>query len=109
MRLLSGEKTPLCKNICCGNGCQTPFCGLCLCAEIVICFDHLCGWKHNDTKSGESSQAVEQSTVGLFILFFCHGKKHFFLIYCICGMHIEACHENKLFHVKLNNKALRVI
>lgn len=28
MRLLSGEKTPLCKNICCGNGCQTPFCGL---------------------------------------------------------------------------------
>ena len=27
MRLLSGEKTPLCKNICCGNGCQTPFCG----------------------------------------------------------------------------------
>lgn len=30
VRLLSGEKTPLCKNICCGNGCQTPFCGLCL-------------------------------------------------------------------------------
>lgn len=28
MRLLSGEKTPLCKNICRGNGCQTPFCGL---------------------------------------------------------------------------------
>lgn len=28
VRLLSGEKTPLCKNICCGNGCQTPFCGL---------------------------------------------------------------------------------
>lgn len=28
MRLLSGEKTPLCKNICCGNGCQSPFCGL---------------------------------------------------------------------------------
>lgn len=30
MRLLSGEKTPLCRNICCGNGCQTAFCGRCL-------------------------------------------------------------------------------
>lgn len=47
VRLLSGEKTPLCKNICRGNGCQTPFCGLRLlsCAEIVIGFHHFCRWK----------------------------------------------------------------
>lgn len=47
VRLLSGEKTPLCKNICRGNGCQTAFCGLRLpsCAEIVIGFHHFCSWK----------------------------------------------------------------
>lgn len=38
VRLLSGEKTPLCKNICCGNGCQSPFCGLRLFFAQILSF-----------------------------------------------------------------------
>lgn len=71
MRLLSGEKTPLCKNICCGNGCQTPFCGLRLffaqrLSFVLIIF---VGERIMIKKNVEYG-AAEPSTVGLCLYYY---------------------------------------
>lgn len=69
VRLLSGEKTPLCKNICCGNGCQTPFCGLRFFFAQRVSFVLIIYVGESVMIKRNLVNVPKQSTVGLFIYF----------------------------------------
>lgn len=73
MRLLSGEKTPLCKNICCGNGCQPPFCGLLVFFAQRLSFVLIIyvGERITLKNTLYGANAFEQFTVGLMERYYC--------------------------------------
>lgn len=101
MRLLSGEKTTLCKNICCRNGCQTPFCGRRLFFVQRLSFV-LIIYVGERIMIKNMEYGAMQSTVDLFfyvITFLWKGILSGF------SMHIEACHVTMLFNVGVNYKA----
>lgn len=85
MRLLSGEKTTLCKNICCGNGCQTPFCGLRLFFVQRLSFV-LIIYVGERIMLKNMEYGAMQSTVGLFFLFYYFSVERYFLVASVCTL-----------------------